>query len=132
MFLPKQRNYQVGISRVLFFVSLLLLLLSGCSNGMITGNPTPKEMLKNRDVDIFILEDIVYANAQEIEWVTESEYTRGEQVGVITKQKESAFNFNNGTANKLPVGTKIYATGKGFKVAVVSGIEITYIPLLEG
>ncbi|WP_391209581.1 hypothetical protein [Psychrobacillus sp. L4] len=132
MFLPKQRNYQVGIGRVLFFVSLLLLLLSGCSNGMITGNPTPKDMLKNRDADIFLLEDIVYANAQDIEWVTESEYKLGEQVGVITKQKETAFNFNNGTANKLPVGTKIYATGKGFKVAIVDGIEIPYIPLLEG
>lgn len=120
------------IGRVLFFVSLLLLLLLGCSNVMVTGNPTPKDMLKNRDADIFLLEDIVYANAQDIKWVIESEYSLGEQVGEITKQKESAFNFNNSTANKLPAGTKIYETGKGFKIAIVHGMEIPYIPLLEG
>ncbi|QFG01163.1 hypothetical protein PB01_10025 [Psychrobacillus glaciei] len=128
----KQWNNQVRIVRVLFFVSLVSLIVSGCSNGMTTGNPTPKDMLKNGDADIFLLEDIVYANAQDIEWVQDTYYTLGNQVGEITKQKVSAFNFNNGTASKLPVGTKIYATGKGFYVAVVDGTEIPYIKLLEG
>jgi hypothetical protein len=120
------------ISRLFFFVLLFLLIVSGCSNDWEIGNPTPKDMLKNRDADIFLLGDIVYANAQDIEWVTESEYTLGEQVGIITMQKATAINFNNGKANKLPIGTKIYTTGKGFKVAVVDGMEIPYIPLIEG
>ena len=110
---------------------ILLLVLTGCNTG-IKGNPTPKDYLGNADADIFVLEGIVYSNVEDVDWVQESDYTLGKQVDEITKQSSKAWNFNNGTSNKLPVGTKIYATDLGFVIAIIEGEEIPYLGQYEG
>lgn len=115
---------------------LLILVLSGC--GMESyreigkGNPTPRDFLEQDDADIFVLEGIVYTNAQEIEWVQELVYTLGDEIGEIRNKTDKAWNFRHGSANKLPVGTKIYATGTPAYIVVVDGTEIPYIGMYEG
>ena len=110
---------------------LLLVVLTGCNTGY-KGNPTPKDYLGNADADIFFLEGIVYSNVEDVDWVQELDYAVGEEVAEITKQSNKAWNFKSGTANKLPVGTKIYRTASGFYIAIVEGKEIPYLGQYEG
>lgn len=110
---------------------LLLVVLTGCNTGY-KGNPTPKDFLGNAGADIFVLDEIVHSNAQDVDWVQDLDYTVVEQVAEITKQSSKAWNFKSGTANKLSVGTKIYNTDSGFLIAIVEGVEIPYLAMYEG
>jgi hypothetical protein len=100
-----------------------------------TGNPTVEEILQNnKDADIFMLNGVVYTNAEDIEWVNAKKLTLGEEVVEISKQTTDSNKIENGTATKLPVGTKIYEPlEKGdIYIAVVEGKEIRYLGLREG
>jgi hypothetical protein len=117
-------------TKILLCISILFIFLFGCNGAK--GNPTPKDFLKNESADIFLLDGIVFSNAQDIEWVSDLEYKLGEQIGYITKQRDKARSFKDGTANKLPVGTKIYETDTPAYIAIVNGKEIPYLKMLEG
>ena len=108
---------------------MLILLLVGCNQN---GNPRPSDYLANEDADIFMLEGFVYSKAQGIDWVEETEYTLGQQIGVIKKRTDHSLGFGNGSANVLPVGTKIFETNSPLAIAVVNGEEIPYIQQVEG
>lgn len=62
----------------------------------------------------------------------ELDYTVIAQITEITKQSSTVWNFKSGTANKLPVVTKIYNTDSGVLIAVVEGEEIPYLAMYEG
>lgn len=116
----------------------IMFLMSGC-NGLnrpgdvIKGNPSAKDILAdNPDADIFVMDGYLFSNAEHVEWVKQQEYELGEQVGEITKQTSDLWRFKEGTASKLPVGTKIHETDAPFYIAVVDGEEIAYIKLVEG
>ncbi|MFJ7935112.1 hypothetical protein [Sporosarcina sp. NPDC096371] len=123
--------HKVKCVRFLVCIPLLLVVLTGCNTGY-KGNPTPKDFLGNKRADIFVLDEIVYSNAQDVDWVQGLDYTIVEQVAEITKQSGKAWGFTSGTANKLPVGTKIYNTDSGFLIAIVEGEEIPYLGMYEG
>lgn len=114
----------------------LVLLAAGCSNtdevSVTIGNPTVEEVLNEGREDIFLFDDVVYLNGEDIDWVQEREYVLGEAVGTITAQATVAEEFENGTANVLPVGTVIYNTDTELNIAIVDEKEIPYIPLVEG
>jgi hypothetical protein len=124
------------LTKILYSISILFIFLAGCNSGFfdnpVKGNPTPKDFLVNESADIFLLDGIVYSKAQDVEWVSDLEYQLGEQIGEITKQTDKAHSFKNGTANKLPVGTKIYETDTSAYIAKVDGKEIPYLKMLEG
>jgi hypothetical protein len=125
-----------NLTKILYSICILFIFLVGCNNGFIDnptkGNPTPKDFLKNKNADIFLLDGIVYSNAQDVEWVSELEVKLGEQIGEITKQTKNARSFKDGTANKLPVGTKIYETNTPTYIVIIRGKEIPYLKMLEG
>lgn len=123
-------NYsKMYFPKILLQLCILIILLGGCGT---IGNPTPKDFLKDDNADIFLIVDYVFSNAQDVEWVIELEYEIGEQVCEITKQTEKAFRFKNGTANKLPVGTKIFETDTPAYIAIVDGEKIPYLKMVEG
>jgi hypothetical protein len=100
-----------------------------------TGNPTVEEILQtNKDADIFVLNGIVYKNAEDIDWVNAKNLTLGEKVIEITKQTNDSKDFQNGTATNLPIGTRIYEpVEKGdIYIAIVEDKEIRYLGLREG
>lgn len=119
------------IGRLVISVTFLLVVLSGCQEAY-KGNPTPKDFLGNSDADIFVLDSVVYLNAQDLEWLKDLPYELGEQVGEITKKTDKAKNFKSGTSNKLPVGSKIYITDTPAYIVVVDGKEIPYLGMYEG
>ena len=96
------------------------------------GNPTPDDFLKESGADIFLFGDTVFSNAEQVDWVKDSEYTLGEVYGEITKQSGHAAEFEHGTANRLPVGTKIYRTDTPVYIADVDGKRIPYLQMVEG
>lgn len=118
---------------LILFISMIIL--TGCNSEAeqsVTKNPTPYEFLQNENADIFMIEDTVFSNAINIEWVQEEEYTIGEEIGEISSQSNEAKDFENGTANKLPVGTKIYETDTQVFIAIVENREIPYLQMVEG
>lgn len=126
--------------KILLF-STILVILSGCGQTQNTKlntevksveNPTPQDFLKKENADIFVLDGIVFSNATNVKWVEELEYTLGEEIGEIIKQSDKADEFTNGTANKLPVGTKIYETDTQIYIAIADGKEIPYLKMVEG
>ncbi|MCH1627707.1 hypothetical protein [Fredinandcohnia quinoae] len=118
------------IARLLLLLCILFIFLVGCSSA--TGNPTPKDFLKYDHADIFLLDDTVFSNSQDIEWVTALDYKLGEQIGEIANQANKAFKFKNGTANKLPIGTKIFETDTPAYIGIVDGEKIPYLKMVEG
>jgi hypothetical protein len=128
----------MNFSKILLPLCFLFIFLVGCNNDYSsssspsTNNPSPKDYLKYDNADIFVLDGYVFSNAQDVEWVTELKYELGEQVGEITKQADKASQFKNGTANKLPIGTKIFKTDTQAYIAIVDGEEIPYLKMVEG
>lgn len=133
----------------MFVFIILLLLLSACNdqtmehtknNHDTTSNPTADDILSNhKDADIFVINDTVYSKALENSWVHELDVQLGDEVAEITLQTDRSQDFNNGTASKLPKGTKIYESvdEQGNRqglvlIAVVNGEEIRYLALIEG
>ncbi len=125
--------------RLLTILSLLpIVFILSCSdndekeNVEFIGNPTAEDFLDESDADIFVLDDIVFTNAEEVDWVLELDYELGEKVGEISKHAEAAADFDNEAANRLPIGTEIYQTNTEAFIAVVEGKEIRYLPMIEG
>ncbi len=128
----------------------LLMFITGCSseiqkkipqenevNIMHTaiGNPTADEVLtKYKQTDIFLMNGIVYVNAEEIDWVKDLELTIGKEVMEISSQSNKGEDFIEGTASTLPIGTKIYKPiEKGdIYIAIINGKEIRYLGWREG
>lgn len=111
------------------FTILVFTLLVGCN---INGNPKPSDYLNKNNADIFMLDRVVYSNGQNIGWVKKKKYTLGKQIGEITNTTNSASRFKDGSANLLPVGTKIYKTNTVIYIAVVNEKKIPYIKEVEG
>ncbi len=128
---------------------VLLALITGCSSEtqkkaekvqeeaavIYIGNPTVDQVLtKYQQTDIFLMNDIVYVNSEEIDWVKALDLTIGEEVMEITSQSKNSETFIEGTASILPIGTKIYKPlEKGdIYIAVVKDKEIRYLGWREG
>ncbi|WNF24927.1 hypothetical protein [Mesobacillus jeotgali] len=122
--------------KILLPLIILFIFLVSCnkdySSSSSISNPTPKDYLKYDNADIFLLDGYVFSNAQDVKWVTDLDYELGVQIGEITEQEDKASKFKNGTANILPVGTKIYETDTPAYVAIINGKEIPYLKMVEG
>jgi hypothetical protein len=99
----------------------------------ITELPTVDELLEsNPNADLFILNGIIYNNAQNIEWVNKLELEIGSEVAEIKQQSTNPQELKDYAATILPVGTKIYEP-TDFRgpvyIAVVNGTEIRYFGL---
>ena len=110
-------------------------MLIACNSSNL-GNPTPKEILSgNKNADIFVVEGIVYVNAENIEWVTELELFKGEKIGEIKNQTDNRKKYKDFTASKLPIGTEIYELVEkngAIYIIELDGKVIPYLGLIEG
>lgn len=130
-------NKWIGIVTVTI---LIMLILAGCnsSNSPVTGesstsNPTAEDiLLDNPHANIFMFTDIIYKAG--IPWVDELELHKDQVVTEIIEQSDEGKEFKSGTANQLPVGTKIYSCkerGDVF-IAETEGGDIRFYGLVEG
>lgn len=139
-------SFQLKRCTFLLLLVISTIIIAGCGKQeLVIGKRTPKDFLNIPgvdDADFFLWEDVVFLK----DWLTDNEYSLGNSVGEITKTTLVAEEFSNGTASKLPVGTKIYLVEgfdpiyKGYEsteilIAVVDGVQIPYlaqIPRIEG
>ncbi len=117
-------------TKAFMLLLVVCLLVGGCTGT--TGNPTPRDYLKEESADIFYYEDIVYANVEGIDYEWVEDYTIGKEFCEITRQTTKSFLNKDGTANILPVGTIIYETDTPLYIAILEGKEIPYMAMLEG
>lgn len=121
-------------------IIFMFLLLIGCeSNALlpntvqVKGNPTAETVLKeNPTANIFMYSDLIYTAG--VEWVDELELTKDQLITEIAEQKSAGHLFKNGTANKLPLGTKIYSVGERRDVLIAETEEgdLRFYMLVEG
>ncbi|MGY4691074.1 hypothetical protein [Salibacterium sp. K-3] len=121
-------------SKKITALMMVLLVLAGCKSmdPEALGNPSPKDYLEEDGADIFMLDGVVYSNAEGVDWVEDTDYKIQAEKGNITKQSDRPGGFDDGTANKLPVGTTIYQTNSQVYVAVAGEKEIPYLKMVEG
>ena len=116
--------------------SITNTLKSGEEHTVTIGNPTPEEILENdQHADIFLLDGVVYQNAEKIEWVQKLDLTIGDKLGEIQKNSNESAAFDNYTATKLPVGTVIYKSNENSGLIMIVMVEnkiIRYLGLVEG
>ena len=129
--------------RVLIFVSMFLLITGTGCNGLKStasekhtiGSTTALEILtKDSEADIFQYNGLIYSHAATADWAQEINHKKGRQISEIINQTTASDEFRNGTASKLPVGTKIYQIpGEGLALLTIekNGKIIIYIALIE-
>lgn len=131
-------------SLLLLSTVFLLIVLGACNknsnvnetNENAISNPTPEDILSDDiNADIFLMDDTVYINAKDIDWVNEEEHTIGEKVGKIKNQTKESEEFDNFTASKLSTGTEIYELEEkkgSIYIVKLNGEKIPYLGLVEG
>lgn len=134
--------------KVALFLAAFALFLAGCGEKassppdasrtavqhrqVTIGNPTPADFLDDPEADIFYFGGVVYANAENLDWAQQREYTKTELLGKIAKRTFDPDEFSDGAASRLPVGTPVYRTDTDIFIAVVDGKDMRYIMMVEG
>lgn len=130
------------IKAICALITVSCAVMIGCSQyeeegeevtNMVIGHIDAEEVLTlNPDADIFQFGDLIYET--NIDWVDELTLTPDEAVGEIKILNDSTTDFENETANKLPVGTVIYSTKEHSDMLVVDidGQFKNYYALVEG
>ncbi len=132
----------VIIGIVLFVVFSYMALTDKFPSGYHADNLTAKEVLSNNpNADIFQLDNLVYSNASDREWIEAKEYTKGEMIGEVKKRTTKTWLYQNFYASQLPVGTKIYSGDEeGYQKGDAPGLVLVeynnellvYQALIEG
>lgn len=125
---------------IIYVVICSFALLIGCSKEPTKqietntiGNPTAQEVLRmDSNANIFMYRETVY-NAG-VPWVDELKLTKDIQVTEINHQSNNGKDFNNGTANKLEIGTKIFRVKErnDVLIAETGNGDIRFYQLVEG
>jgi hypothetical protein len=70
-----------------------------------------------------------FSNGSELEWVQEKEFSKGEQIGKITKTTNKSHQFKSCVASKLPVETKTFRANDGTSILIVeyNNKEVIYM-----
>lgn len=99
-----------------------------------TENPDAEEVLSmDPEADIFQYNNLIHVTG--IEWIEEKSLTKDKQIGEILETSDIGTNFKDGTANELPIGSKIFTTkeeSEMFLLVESEGKIIKYYALVEG
>lgn len=95
---------------------------------------TVKEIMEaDPDADIFILDQVIYENGTDLEWIQKLKLEIGDEVAEIEIRTTKSDELTDNAATKLPVGTKIYKVNN-FKgpvyIAIVEENAIPYVGIV--
>ena len=119
--------------KVILIIFMLIYPLIGCSTTT-ANNDSPQAMLKNNpNADFFIMDNTVYANAGDIDWVKQLTLKEGKILGRINKTGVKK-GFKDWNATILDVNTAIYEfeDRKDLVVIKIDGKYIPYLKYVEG
>ena len=124
---------KVYVALISLFAVFMLFSCTSETVTATTSNPDAEEILSmDPDADILQFDGIIYQT--DIDWVEELKLTQGEEVGEITRTIQSAEDFEDGTANQLSEGIKLYKANERDDVllAETDGELKYYYALVEG
>lgn len=108
---------------------LLASLITGCFRST-KNNAIPEEVLKeNPNADFLIIDNTVYKNVEDVQWVRDISVKEGSVLGRINKTKVKR-NFKNWSATMLDIGTEVYKL-EGREDIVLAKKEDKYIPYIK-
>lgn len=93
-----------------------------------------KQLYKeNSQIDFFIVNETVYINATNIEWVMKETLTKNMKLGEI-KRSHITSNYSNYDATVSSVGTVIYSTIERSEILLLesNGVFTPYLGYVEG
>ena len=115
--------------KVILIIFSLIYLLIGCSNTT-ANDDSPQTVLKNNpNADFFIMDNIVYCNVADIDWVKELKLKEGKILGTINKTGVKK-HFKDWNATKLDINTAIYEF-EGRKDIILTKVNDKYTPYLK-
>lgn len=116
------------IKGIILFL-LLASLITGCFRST-KNNAIPEEVLKeNPNADFLIIDNTVYKNVEDVQWVRDISVKEGSVLGRINKTKVKR-NFKNWSATMLDIGTEVYKL-EGREDIVLAKKEDKYIPYIK-
>ncbi|MBE9918245.1 copper resistance protein NlpE [Paenibacillus donghaensis] len=125
---------------MILFVSFILMVTSGCTSGNGIArknygieNPSAYKVLQSKpDADIFMYKGTVYCSG--IDWVNELNLTKDVQITKISQNNKDGLHFEDGTANHLSIGTRIYSVKErgDILIAETEKGDVRYYHLVEG
>jgi hypothetical protein len=127
------------LKQIFYSLLIMVIFLSACQQKELevhsTSMPDAKEVLTlDPKADIFLWNNTVYKT--NIDWVEELPLTKNKELGEITSisSKPDNYQYKNGMANKLPIGSKIYSVKERNDVLVVevNGMVKKYLGASEG
>ncbi len=117
------------ILKIMLMLILSSYILIGCSYAS-SKNQLPNSILKNDvNADFFIMDSLVFINAENVEWVENLELEKGELLGKINKTNVKR-NFEDWDATQLNKDTPIYKVN-GRNDLVLIKLEDKYIPYIK-
>ena len=119
--------------RGIVLLLLLTSLITGCFRST-KNNAIPEEVLKeNANGDFLIIDNTVYKNVEDVQWVRDISVKEGSVLGRINKTKVKR-NFKNWNATVLGVGTEIYKVEDRQDIVLAKKDDkyIPYIKYVEG
>ncbi|MDQ0230138.1 hypothetical protein [Metabacillus malikii] len=127
-----------GIKCFLCSTAFILFVVTGCTNQTETktvtiDNINAEEVLTlNPDANIFQYNGTIYQT--NIDWVDELPLTKDNQISEIKTKNEDNTDFIDGTANILPVGSKIFTAKERKDILLVEtkGETLKYLAIVEG
>lgn len=108
---------------------LLASLITGCFRST-KNSATPDLVLKdNPNADFLIIDNTVYKNVEDVQWVKDIPLKKGNFLGKTNKTKVKR-NFKNWNATSLDIGTEVYKL-EGREDIVLAKKEDKYIPYIR-
>jgi hypothetical protein len=119
-------------------IALALFTINGCSNGgettgvSIDSIDAEEVLTLDPNADIFQYDGVIYKT--KIDWVEELSLTKDVQIGEIRARNDTNTDFKDETANKLPVGAKIFSAKERGDILIVEleGEILKYLAIVEG
>ncbi|WP_226646118.1 hypothetical protein [Mesobacillus subterraneus] len=119
-------------------IALALFTINGCSNGgettevSIDSIDAEEVLTLDPNADIFQYDGVIYKT--NIDWVEELSLTKDVQIGEIKTRNDTNTDFKDETANKLPVGAKIFSAKERRDILIVEleGELLNYLAIVEG
>lgn len=110
------KKYKIYNIVVISFITICLLLLNIFIKVSLDSKKISPSDILDRDInaDFFIVNKDIYIYADDVKWINDLDFNKGELIGTINKSNVQE-EFKEWNSTKLKVGTAIYEIGGNIK-----------------
>lgn len=110
------KKYKIYNIVVISFITICLLLFNIFIKVSLDSKKTSPSDILDKDInaDFFIVNKDIYIYADDVKWINDLDFNKGELIGTINKSNVQE-DFKEWNSTKLKVGTGIYEIGGNIK-----------------